>query len=255
MAINASPQPGDPILLFDGHATHVEVPNHAAYSVSRNHALTVSAWIRADIDDFPVSPEGYVHWMGKGRQSGDQGDREWACRMYNQSFPDRPQRTSFYLFNPRGGLGVGSYVPGPVGIGTEWRLIVGVADDRRTILYRNGERTDCDSYRGVGDAACPVMLDNSGTQVVIYPEAGNSPLRIGTEDMKSFFLGSIARVRIWGRVLCGDEIRAMYESDAATPRDDLVAEFLLDEGSGIVANDSSGSANNGAIAGGAWGTA
>ena len=38
--------------------------------------------------------------------------------MYNHSdpldSPSRPNRISFYLFNPQGGLGVGSYVQVPI---------------------------------------------------------------------------------------------------------------------------------------------
>jgi hypothetical protein len=256
MASNAAPQPGQTYLSFNGTSSFVEVASRPEYSVDFADALTVAAWIRADVEEFPTPESGklYVHWMGKGQNSGDAGDQEWVFRMYDKPAPepggDRSKRTSFYLFNPRGGLGVGSYVQEDVPVGT-WRLIVGVADDRRTRLYRNGELTHCDSYRGVGSTRCKIMLDNSGQQVVIYPERGGAPLRIGTQNFGSFFQGGITRVRIWTRALACDEIQAIYEADAA-PRDALVAEFLLDADTGTRAVDSSPLANHGVITDGTW---
>jgi hypothetical protein len=255
MANSAAPRPGQTYLSFNGTSSFVEIANRPEYSVDFADALTVAAWMRADVEKFPKPEAGklYVHWMGKGQQSGDAGDQEWVFRMYDKPAPepdgDRSKRTSFYLFNPRGGLGVGSYVQEDVPV-KSWRLIVGVADDRRTRVYRNGELMDCDTYRGVGTTRCPIMLDN-GQQVVIYPEYGGAPLRIGTQNFGSFFQGGITRVRIWTRALAADEIQAVYEADEA-PRDALVAEFLLDSDTGTRAVDSSPLANHGVITHGIW---
>jgi hypothetical protein len=115
MAKNASPKPGDVYLAFNGRGAFVEIASLADYSVSTTGGLTISAWLRPDTLNFP-SVEGnsdYIHWLGKGETSGAGGNQEWAFRMYNHSdpldSPSRPNRISFYLFNPRGGLGVGSY--------------------------------------------------------------------------------------------------------------------------------------------------
>jgi hypothetical protein len=255
MANNAAPQPGQTYLSFNGTSSSVEIPNRPEYSVDFAGALTVAAWMRADVEKFPKPESGklYVHWMGKGQHVGNTGDQEWVFRMYDKPAPepdgDRSKRTSFYLFNPRGGLGVGSYVQEDVPVKT-WRLIVGVANDRRTRLYRNGELMHCDTYRGVGTTRCQIMLDN-GQQVVIYPEHGGAPLRIGTQNFGSYFQGGITRVRIWTRALAADEIQAVYETDEA-PRDALVAEFLLDSDTGTRAVDSSPLANHGVITDGIW---
>lgn len=62
--------------------------------------------------------------------------------MYNRhnplDSPPRPNRISFYLFNPQGGLGVGSYVQEPIHKG-QWIHVVGVADPSRTLFYKNGQ--------------------------------------------------------------------------------------------------------------------
>jgi hypothetical protein len=248
--MSAEPKNGDTYLSFDGTG-YVEIPSLSAYSVDRTGELTVAAWMRPDVEEFEHQ-EGtnYVHWMGKGNKSGSHGDQEWVCRMYSATTtddPPRPQRTSFYVFNPQSGLGVGSFVPGPVSLG-EWRLIVGVADETRTRMYRNGELVDCDTYRGPAAQGCSIMT-HDGKQVVINPLGGSAPLRIGTQDKVSFFQGGITRVRIWGRALTPDEITALYDADTA-PRDWLVAEFLLNQNTKMQAMDSAYE-NHGVIHGGA----
>ena len=65
----------------------------------------------------------YIHWLGKGVHSGANGDQEWTFRMYNHEDPvdyqERPNRISFYVFNPEGGQGVGSFVQTPIATG-QW---------------------------------------------------------------------------------------------------------------------------------------
>jgi len=49
--------------------------------------------------------------------------------------PPRPNRISFYVFNPEGGEGVGSYFQDTLHQG-RWIFVVGVADSTRTYMYR-----------------------------------------------------------------------------------------------------------------------
>lgn len=93
-------------LSFSGDREYVEIPSAPDLSFSRD-GLTVSAWIRPDTLEFAYTEgSGYVYWMGKGEPRR----HEWAMRMYsftNREKPPRPNRISFYLFNPKGGLGEG----------------------------------------------------------------------------------------------------------------------------------------------------
>ena len=259
MPTNAAPQPGDRYLSFDGQDDFVEIQNRPFYSVDHTWEFTVAAWLRADIDDFPNHESGgpYVHWLGKGEGNHDRGTQEWVCRMCNRHTPGldplRTKRTSFYVFNPEGGFGVGSFVQPdpPVDLGV-WRLIVAMVDRTRTYLYCNGEYVECDTYRGPKTCDCPVMTEK-GKQVEINPAHGTAPLRIGTQEKKSYFYGGIAKVRIWNRLLSPVEVRALYLRDEA-PRNFLAAEFLLNEGQGTSAHDSA-NANDGTIYGGPiWAT-
>lgn len=216
-------------LQFDGTKNdYIEIPDSADFSVATTGSLTVSAWIRPDVLTFPdAESTGYVHWMGKG----EPGQEEWTFRMYNETttdVPPRPNRISFYVFNPGGGKGVGSYVQEPVQAG-EWIHITGVADGQNTSMYKNGVFKQSQSYNGI-----------------ITPVHGTAPLRIATRDFNSFFLGAIRGVRIWSRALAASEVQMVYTG--MIPQNGLVAEYRLDRD---VAPDSVGS-HDGQIVGGSW---
>lgn len=274
-------------LQFDGVNDYVQVDSSPDFSVDDNSpqtspGLTVSAWIRPDTLTFSdvegsLDCEKFVHWLGKGDVSGASGNREWVFRMYSLN-PDcqpnpRQNRISFYVFNPGGGLGTGSYFQEPVRPG-QWIHVVGVVDNgfgdpqntglvgnkgKRTYIYKNGKLMDCDQYGGS-------ELKNTVTEVItvintegrtkvncvrdnltMRPMLGGAPLRIGTRDHASYFQGSIAEVRIWNRPLSQQEVADLYISSTAP--DGLVAEYLLNQDTGTDAFDTT-LAHHGVIADG-----
>lgn len=254
---NSAPRKGDSYLKFTGADSYVEIVSIADYSVATTGELSVAAWIRPDTLNFP-DWEGtrYVYWLGKGEGAGGSGQQEWAFRMYNRDHtaehPPRPNRISFYVFNPEGGEGVGSYFQDALHRGS-WIFVVGVADSTRTYMYRDGDYQRCDTYRGASAGECPIHYQpppNDNLQLEVNPTAGSSPLRLGTRDLNSFFEGGLSRVRIWNRALDGSEVSALYASDAA-PSDGLVAEFLLNEGTGAKTADTA-QGNDGTIFGAVW---
>lgn len=202
--------------------TYIEIPNSADFSVPTTGELTVSAWLRPATLVFRKT-EGqhesrYIHWLGKGEKN----QQEWIFRMYSQDTLDgRENRISFYVFNPEGGEGIGSYFQDSLQVG-EWIHVVGVADSQRTYIYRDGAPRDSDTYAGT-----------------IMPQVGTAPLRIGTRDLHSFFQGEIREVRIWNRRLTDTEIADLYNS-GSIPSNGLVAEYLLTQD---IAPDSAGKHN------------
>src|SRR5262249_45050331 len=105
MADNSAPRQGDIYLKLDGVNNFVEIPSSADYGIATTGELSVAAWIRPDTLNFPRwERTGYVHWLGKGEGTGDAGQQEWVVRMYNRDHttehPPRPNRVSFYTFNP-----------------------------------------------------------------------------------------------------------------------------------------------------------
>lgn len=194
-------------LIFDGEDDYVEVADSTGLGVGPA-GLTVSAWMRPDALVFPREEgqggRGYVHWLGKG----EAGRQEWTFRMYGADNTEgRENRISFYLFNPTGGLGVGSYFQDPIQAG-DWVHVVGSADGERTRIYRDGAPRDSDVY-----------VDS------IAPAGGTAPLRIGTRDFRSFFRGAVGEVRVWNRALTSVEIADLHTA-GAVPTNGLVAEFI-----------------------------
>ncbi len=232
---------GDATLTFDGQTTYIEIANSPDFSLATTGGLSVAAWMRPDVLTFPAfQGTGYVHWLGKG----EAGQQEWVFRMYNQTStddPPRPNRISFYVFNPDGGEGIGSHFQDPVVAG-DWIHVVGVADASTTTIYKNGAFCRCDSYTGTTTGPC----HNYAPDLWVTPGPGSAPLRIGTRDFESFFLGAIREVRVWTRALSAAEVAALFAG--APPQDGLVAEYLL---GGDVAVDSAG-AHEGAIVNGKW---
>jgi hypothetical protein len=217
-------------LQFDGRTSYVEVPDSPDLSVGSTGSLTVSAWMKPDTLSFPhTEGTGYVHWLGKGEDSR----QEWVFRMYSAgNTENRENRISFYVFDPVGHLGIGSYFQDAITPG-QWIHVVGVADGQSTFIYKNGVMRDTDVYAGS-----------------ILPQHGTAPLRLGTRDFNSYFLGGLAEVRLWNRALTATEISNLYSSGIVSQQG-LVAELLLKEGRGSLARDTKDS-HDGFLSGARW---
>ena len=190
-------------ISFDGtKSSYAEFPDDDAYSISTTGALAMSVWMSPDTLTCPVSDDGYIHWMGKGTFTGtDKGNMEWGFRMYNEeNSANRPNRISAYAFNLAGGLGSGSYVQEPVTVG-EWIHFLAIYDTGENLIrvYKNGVLKDSDSLY---DETYKVVVQN-----------GDSPLRIGTRSLWSFFRGKIDDLRIYSRVLSESEILELYREN------------------------------------------
>ena len=221
----------------------------------------------------------YVHWLGKGEGSGLTAEQEWTFRMYSCDHVQvnsagqeerRAGRISFYVFNPFAAAGqnegIGSYYQ--PGFGQfrdellwqpdQWIHVVGLADGERTYLYVDGQFKKCDRYAAGPDVVdprdptrrCPTHTFQ-GQQLVISPQAGTAPLRMGHRDRDSFLKGALSQVRIWNRALTEPEIRDLHDLPMVPARG-LVAEYRLDEGCNVEVHDTAGlGAPTGQLGGGA----
>jgi hypothetical protein len=199
---------GDPdtALKCDGHL-YVEVPSAAAFSQpTSGHGLTVEAWLRPDLLDFPgqidSSGDQYAHWLGKG----DAGHYEWGFRFYPLS-SSRPNRVSAYIWTPGKAEGAGAYFEDVLTAG-EWIHVVACYDpgDLHTKgagvrIYKNGQLR-----RKPPDPGTPY----SSYQIV--PTPGPAPLRLGTRDLQSFLFGALDEVAIYPRVLTAQEVLDNYNA-------------------------------------------
>jgi Concanavalin A-like lectin/glucanases superfamily/Carboxypeptidase regulatory-like domain len=232
-------------LVFNGTTSYATIPSAPQLSVGAN-GLTIAVWMRPDALTFPktqgsAANQQYVHWLGKGQTSGAGGNQEWAFRMYSQTNPAGPRdnRISFYVFNPSGSYGCGSYFQDSITPG-QWIHVVGVVDAvaQTTAIYKNGVFRHSDPYVG-------------GT-VTITPTPGNAPLGIGSKDQLTYFEGAIGPVRIWNRALSSTEVSALFASNTV-PTNGLVAAYAMTEGQGSAIADSV-AGNNGTLTNTAWGT-
>lgn len=249
-----TPRAGQAFLQFDGspgNFVEIQDPSNGDFSVTtpERTGLTISAWIRPDALCFlNTDGLGYIHWLGKGVGAGQTGQQEWTFRMYSEDNGEgRDTRISFYVFNLTGGEGIGSFFQDPVEVG-EWIHVVGVADDQRTFIYKNGVLRKCDQYTGVGDLRCQQYTDP--TRWITPQHSTMAPLRIGHRDRNSYFQGGIARVRVWNRALSPSEVADLYFK-GQVPHLGLVAEYLLNQNPENIARDTA-DAHDGVINGTSW---
>lgn len=193
---------GDPALLFNGRGQHVSFASRPAFQITRTGALTVEYWMRpATLQFRDEEGSGYVYVLGKGSP----GQHEWYGRMYSRSNSEsRPNRISGYSFNPRGGLGAGSYFQDRVQAG-RWIHVALVINSKHrsgrypsgyTRIYKNGVLRDTDSLKDYN----------------IVPRGGRAPLRLGTGYLGSFFEGALGNVAFFNRELSAARIRAHYRA-------------------------------------------
>jgi hypothetical protein len=206
---------GSSAMDFNGQDQYMEIASDPVFSVPTSGVLTIEAWLRPDVLDFPKTEgSGYVYWLGKGAA----GQQEYACRMYGQHPSghdrDRINRISGYVFNASGGLGAGSYYQAtpadPVQAG-EWIHYVLIINTTpaassgkfptgytRLYVTRKGQRmaTDQDALAGYH----------------IVPAAGGAPLRIGTREFGSFFKGAVGKVAVYNYELSARQVEVHEQS-------------------------------------------
>jgi hypothetical protein len=212
----SGPAAGEFAVGFDGKKTYVEIPCHADFSVpTHKQGMTVEAWMQPERLDFPgESKDPYVMWLGKGEK-----DRhEWAFRFYSDKSPDRPNRLSAYVFNASGGLGAGAYdqkaIPPHEGKNERlpWIHVVACYDPGTKADTKSGVTLYVNGRRAQGPPSKGTLYRTYD----IVPQTGSAPLRLGTRDLHSFFIGRLAEVAIYPRELTAVEISANYQIIART---------------------------------------
>lgn len=193
---------GERATVFDGATQYIEVADDDALSVTATGVLTIEAWMRPDVLQFPNEEgSGYVYWLGKNTS----GNSEYSARMYsatNTETPPRPNRISGYAFNLTGGLGAGSFFQDTVSVG-EWIHYVLVINSVSTSstyptgytkVFKDGVQRDQDS-----------LLDYN-----IVPQNGSAPFRIGSVTLNSFFQGALGKVAVYNYELSATQVHSHY---------------------------------------------
>lgn len=187
------------------------ITDHPDFSITTTGYLSISLWIRPDGSSLDANGEllfadtqgsGYVHYLGKGTTSGPNGNREYSLRIYSADNSEgRHNRMSAYAFPYFGGLGPGSYWQAPFVSGTWMHYVVMYSKpDKRVWLYRNGTLVDSDSW----DASSSHPIDDSELL------DKTAPVRIGTQDGGSHFVGAMDDIYFFNTLLSASDISALY---------------------------------------------
>jgi hypothetical protein len=186
---------------FDGKSS-IELANSADFSPAgtASKALTIIAFHTVTDWKRQSHNNEYVHWMGKGRT----GAHEWVFRYYidggSGEAATRKRRTSFYSFNPAGGLGTGSYFQDDDAAGVE-RVIGGMvwgnSASGSTQMWKNGVIRDTDAL----------------STYSVNPKHTDAPVFLGSRgDNTGFLVGRLRRVAFFNRRLTEAEMKKIYDA-------------------------------------------
>jgi hypothetical protein len=182
--------------VFNGKAS-INLGDSDDFSVATNKGLSVVLFLT--IDDWKgAGASEYVHWAGKGVPNA----HEWTFRHYVKGgtgeASTRQGRTSFYHYNPAGGLGAGSYYQDST-FPTNERVFVGRCDLTNVSLAVEGTVRDTDPLSGYS-----IVPKNTGSSVFLGTRGDNT----------GFLVGKIRRVAFYDRVLTAAEIKTIYDARA-----------------------------------------
>ena len=202
---------------FNGRGEYMTVPSNRVFSVTSTGRLTFEAWIRPNYLQWTAANDptgqGFVNFMGKCAHYT--GSCEWSTRMYaSVNRQGRCNRISAYAFNLSGGFGSGA----------DWQPVCGLLKAGQW-LYAVGEYQtrytppDCNrAYPGSvavwvnGIRLVNYRSNGCMSQYRVRPQAGNSPVTIGTMAMDSWFPGAVGKVAIYDTLLSQAQISAHYKA-------------------------------------------
>jgi hypothetical protein len=161
--------------------------------------------------------------------------------LFGHAYNGWANRIQIYTNNTEGGLGVGlgdTHVQsGSIYnlAANKWYQIVLTWNATDYTVYVNGIQQTSGIYTGL-------------TTLSTYADIGNTGYR---SDSSEAFNGIIDEVRLYNRVLSSNDVSVLYQSVVSIPPVDissgLIGYWKLDDGSGAIASDSSGTGNTGTL--------
>jgi Concanavalin A-like lectin/glucanases superfamily len=208
---------GDRAVDFNGSTEYLTVPSSAAFSIPTTHQLTWEGWIRPDVLQWTSSSDpygyGYVDWMGKCENYSP--SCEWEARMYaSVNSENRCNRLSAYVFKPSAGLGSGADWQPSCNLlqAGQWLHVVGEYQTQTTPSACNSAYPGTINIWVNGVEWNPSYHYPTGcmSQYSITPQAGSSPLDIGTMAMDTWFPGAVGKVAIYSYLLSQSQIDSHF---------------------------------------------
>jgi hypothetical protein len=209
----AGPAQADNFALRFGEGDSVKVADAA--SLDLTGPFTVEAWVKADATI-------YLNYFKFIVSKQLDGTGYTLLGIGNTGF-------QFESFNVRGGPTYNALTNSGLFVGN-WTHVAGVFDGSLNSIYVNGVLT----------AINPNPFE---------PVANNQDLYIGGSvfGADTSWDGLIDEVRVWSYDRGGDQLRAARFVSFTAPQPGLVGYWKFDEGSGLLASDSSGYGNHGVL--------
>ncbi len=208
---------GDRAVDFNGSSEYMTVPSSSAFSIPTTHQFTWEGWIRPDVLQWTKASDpygyGYVDWMGKCEDYSP--SCEWEARMYaSVNSENRCNRVSAYVFNPGAGLGSAADWQPNCNLlqAGQWLHVVGEYQTQTTPSSCGSAYPGSINIWVNGVEWNPSYHYPTGcmSQYKITPQAGNSPLDIGTMAMDSWFPGAVGKVALYNYLLTPAQISAHF---------------------------------------------
>lgn len=191
--------------------THITYPS-GTYLTGLS-GMTVAAWVRMN-DNFST---GSTYTIAAKRNSTDGFVFDYNNTLFRfvaQTLGGGFSEASNYTITPEK---------------NRWYFVVGVFNGSQNIIYVDG-------------------VAGTPTNTVGSVTVGNTVQVSAGSRSGSFYLpGDLDNIRIWNVALTANEISELYSSGIAPQRGSLVLEWLVDEGSGTVATDTSGNGRDGTL--------
>ena len=209
---DVAPPPPVNALAFNGVNQSVQVTDNA--SVSITGAITIEAWIRRSVT-------GVQHSIVE----------KYGCNAGEGGYVLRVTASDNLMFGTRDDCNNGTSVTGNSIIpANTWTHVAGHWDGSVMRVFVNG------------------VQDSPGVLSARNPKDGPTPLKIGERGNGGTpFNGQIDEVRLWSTTRSAAQINANKGVCIPALTPNLIGYWKLDEAAGVLAADSSGNGNNGAL--------
>jgi hypothetical protein len=214
-------------LDFNGTTNEVIIPNQT--SLNPSTAITVEAWIKADVwatSIFQGSIVAHDSWTsiseGWALRTGANGSLSFVIALNNNGSWYEAQSTAIMSVN-------------------KWYHVAGTYDGSVVKIYINGKEVGSVTQAG------------TITPSTVAMKIGNFP----GPGANRYFDGQIDEVRIWNTALSQNTLRqymCQYLNPSHPNYSGLLAYYNFDIGTGVSLLDLSGNGYNGAVSGATWGS-
>ena len=169
-------------LEFSGE-NFVHIPGTASLEFSGEKEMSVAAWVNADSD----SPVKGVVAGCCGTIVAQRDINGWALRFDGRNAGQEMEFIVTPGWQGDGGFGAAKFDKG------KWHHLVGVVDDKKMLLYVDGELEKEQNYNG------PMATGGSETEIGKAGDGG--------------FVGIIDEVMIYSKALSADEVEQIFEAE------------------------------------------